>query len=589
MNAPRMVPVSPVTDAESTADAALRPRWFGVRWPLWFQAPREPLTSAPIAYDEGTTPTRFTWRVIAAAWSYTVPATLLLIVGQVAAAMLPVIAGLAIDRSIATGDPGALVWWLAVLLADIAVMSMGFRFGSRMGFFGMQTVQHRLRTQVTDRLLHPAGMADRRLDGAMLSIATSDVLRLAASRQLSLYPVGDLAAVVACGVGLLVIDVALGVAVLVAAPVLLWVMTIAGRPLQRRSAQQQVLVAAATGQGSDLVAGYRIIKGVRAEAEAAARYRVASRTALQSALAARTTRGLYVGSMNIVTGLFIAGLTIAAAALALAGRISVGELIAAVGLMQFLITPLTALPAGVGAVWAVAIASARRVLDLLRTPYAVPPGSVAVPPRALPAPATAPPRIALDDPALGGASGIVVRPGECVGMRLDGVRARRLVDALALGRGIRLDDVPGDGLPVEDYRTRVLVAPHSADLFDGSIADNLVSPGYDDGRVLEALHAAACDDILDVLPDGIRSHVGEGGTRLSGGQRQRIALARAYAADPPVLVLHDPTTAVDSVTEAAIAERLRAMRAGRSTLLITGSGALLSVCDRVVADEAVRA
>lgn len=93
-----------------------------------------------------------------------------------------------------------------------------------------------------------------------------------------------------------------------------------------------------------------------------------------------------------------------------------------------------------------------------------------------------------------------------------------------------------------------------------------------------ALRAAACDDFaadLDVP-------VGEDGNRLSGGQRQRIALARALASDAPVLVLHEPTTAVDSVTEHKIAQRLKDARAGRSTLLIASSPTLLAGCDRVV-------
>ena len=81
---------------------------------------------------------------------------------------------------------------------------------------------------------------------------------------------------------------------------------------------------------------------------------------------------------------------------------------------------------------------------------------------------------------------------------------------------------------------------------------------------------------------GVDENVGESGNRLSGGQRQRLALARALVRDTPVLVLHDPTTAVDSVTEQTISSRLRAIRANRSTLIITSSPALLSACDRVV-------
>jgi putative ABC transport system ATP-binding protein len=96
------------------------------------------------------------------------------------------------------------------------------------------------------------------------------------------------------------------------------------------------------------------------------------------------------------------------------------------------------------------------------------------------------------------------------------------------------------------------------------------------------LAGTAVDELVRVLPQGMDTRVGDRGRSLSGGQRQRLALARAVAADPQVLVLHDPTTAVDAVTEAHIAGRLRTLRAGRTTILITTSPALLAVTDRVV-------
>ncbi|MFD6425631.1 ATP-binding cassette domain-containing protein [Streptomyces sp. NPDC060198] len=143
--------------------------------------------------------------------------------------------------------------------------------------------------------------------------------------------------------------------------------------------------------------------------------------------------------------------------------------------------------------------------------------------------------------------------------------ARRDSDTEPLPRRVPL---PGHG------RT----APHRTTLFSGTLRDNVAVVADSPARVDAAVRAAACGDFaadLDVP-------VGEGGNRLSGGQRQRVALARALASDAPVLVLHDPTTAVDSVTEHAIAGRLRGVRAGRSTLLITSAPALLAVCDRVV-------
>lgn len=101
-------------------------------------------------------------------------------------------------------------------------------------------------------------------------------------------------------------------------------------------------------------------------------------------------------------------------------------------------------------------------------------------------------------------------------------------------------------------------------------------------RANAALTAAGCDELIDGLPDGASTEVGEEGSALSGGQRQRVALARALAAETPVLVLHDPTTAVDSVTEAEIALRLKDFRARRTTVVITDSPAFRAVADRVV-------
>lgn len=97
------------------------------------------------------------------------------------------------------------------------------------------------------------------------------------------------------------------------------------------------------------------------------------------------------------------------------------------------------------------------------------------------------------------------------------------------------------------------------------------------------MHAARADQVTEVLPEGADTQIAEQGSALSGGQRQRIALARALAVDAPVLVLHDPTTAVDAITEAEIAAGLREMHAERTTLVVTSSPALLEAADRVVA------
>ena len=104
----------------------------------------------------------------------------------------------------------------------------------------------------------------------------------------------------------------------------------------------------------------------------------------------------------------------------------------------------------------------------------------------------------------------------------------------------------------------------------------------DDDEILQAISVANAEDILEALPEGLDADVDERGRSFSGGQRQRVALARALLADPEVLVLVEPTSAVDAHTEARIARRLRDARAGRTTVIAATSPLVLDQADKVV-------
>jgi putative ABC transport system ATP-binding protein len=176
--------------------------------------------------------------------------------------------------------------------------------------------------------------------------------------------------------------------------------------------------------------------------------------------------------------------------------------------------------------------------------------------------------------------------GEHVAIVADAADGAALVELL--GReadpdagGIELDGVAYTALDPDLLRGVVRVSAHDAELFDGSLGENL-GAAAPHGRLDAALVAADVADVAAALPGGLDATLGERGRSLSGGQRQRVALARALASDAVVLVLHDPTTAVDAVTESRIATRVRELRAGRTTITITSSPALLACADRVV-------
>ncbi|WP_198667332.1 ABC transporter ATP-binding protein [Glycomyces dulcitolivorans] len=553
-----------------------------MRLPVLLQAPADPIPVRPIRIDADTTPRRLTLRVMAAAPRQMWPASILLIMHQIGESLVPVIMGFAIDQAVATGDPVRLALCVALLGADFALLSYSYRFGSRFGLLGIEAVQHRLRTLVANRLLDPKGVKGRAgLPGVSLSIASSDVNNLAKAVAITAWPAGELAAILLCGTVLMVLSWELGLIVLLGVPLLLFIMDRAGGPLRRRSHDQSALAGEASGKAADLLAGYRVLSGLGAQGAAADRYRKSSRDALDGSLHAASAQGVYIGSMNLASGLFVAGLALVAGLRAWNGDLTVGQLITVVGLTQFIMGPLGGISRNAGGIWAAALASAERVLSILQLPHHEASHGKAVPD-------TGDGKLSLADVRTANLrADLDVAPGECVGLRATPAAAADLAALLSGSAEPEAGALTWQGRPFGEYelealRRTVLVVPHHAALFDGTILDNIGLLTADRAAIDTALDAADCAEIVDAAPDGLDTQVGEEGLRLSGGQRQRIALARALAQEPPLLVLQDPTTAVDSVTESRIAERLRAARGNRSTLLITDAPALLAVCDRVV-------
>ncbi|ACZ23619.1 ABC-type multidrug transport system, ATPase and permease component [Sanguibacter keddieii DSM 10542] len=549
-----------------------------------------------------------------------------LMLHQVSEALVPVVVGAVVDQAIVPRDGGALVRWLGLLVVVFTVLTLAWRTGMLATMRVYAYGQHDLRDLVVHRTLDPRGAVAPRAPGEVLSIATSDTSRVAGTAWMVAECLGAVAAVVTVAVSLLLVSVPLGLAVLVATPLVLVVMHRLSVPLESRSAREQEAAARAGTLATDSMTGLRVLKGLGAEDAAVARYRAASRGSLTAALRAARAKAAYTSLSAALSSVFLAGIALAAGWMALRGSITTGELVMVVGLAQLVQNPMSAL-GFLGVDLAQRRASAQRLRALLADPHLLLDGGDGTPASPDGAPGPAEVLISVrgtrtvaraavpstegtaDDNAVDSgdtvdSAEVPLRPGDVVGVVAhDHASAQHLVDALGL-RAVPvagLASVRGTDLADADpstVRTTVFAAEHDAAVLAGTVRDVVRSTGSDaaatgtgaagtgsasgatslDERVVATSGLA---EVLTHLPTGLDSPVSPRGHNLSGGQRQRLVLARALHRPEPVLVLHDPTTAVDSVTEAAIAAGLRDFP-DKAVLVVTTSPALLAACDTVV-------
>jgi subfamily B ATP-binding cassette protein MsbA len=152
---------------------------------------------------------------------------------------------------------------------------------------------------------------------------------------------------------------------------------------------------------------------------------------------------------------------------------------------------------------------------------------------------------------------------------------------------ILLDGVPYQDIKLASLRAQLAMVSQNVVLFDDTLAANVAYgvEQVDHERLMAAIRAAHLSDVVERLPEGVNTMIGENGMRLSGGQRQRVAIARAIYKDAPILILDEATSALDNESERAVQAALDTLMAGRTTIVIAHRLSTIERADRIVVME----
>ncbi|MFF0017433.1 ABC transporter transmembrane domain-containing protein [Streptomyces sp. NPDC005374] len=529
------------------------------------------------AYEDPGTPDvrggwRYLWWLVRCQPGRSVAGALLGSSWMVLLAATPYLMAKAIDEGLEPGDWTALTGWsLALFLVGSFNAWLSIMRHRTMTRVRMDANFRTVKVVVGQAVRLGSALSRRTGAGEVVTIGVSDVQTIAQALTVVGPGVGACVAYLTVAALLVSVSPVLATVVLLGIPAIVVLVGPFLSRLQGAETEYRDRQGVLTARIADLAGGLRVLNGLGGKGLVAdAFHRDSQRLRAQGYRVGAVTSWVQALGVGLPT-LFLAVVTWLAARLAAQGDITVGELVAVYGYVAVLVGPV-AFWVECGYQLSRGAVAARRVVRFLRLEPIEDVGTRDAP---------AEPSV-LHDPE----SGVRVLPGRLTALAcarpadtatvLD--RLARYTSSMATWAGVPLDEIR---LP--QIREHILMADHEADLFAGSLGE-VIAPREGAGspdKAAAALHAAAADDIVQGLPDGLDSPMDAQARNLSGGQRQRIRLVRALLADPEVLLATEPTSALDAHTEALVAERLRQARHGRTTVVTTTSPLVLDRADTV--------
>lgn len=343
-------------------------------------------------------------------------------------------------------------------------------------------------------------------------------------------------------------------------------------------------VAAVSSVASESFDGALVVKTLGREAEELERFSLAAADLRESSIRLGRIRALFAAALDVLPDVGVVALVVVGTWRVGNGVITTGQLVQAVALFSVLVFPLRVIGYFFGDMPPSVVAH-DRVAEMLARPKAPARGAAPLPagPLALDVETLT---VAYGDvPAVAGVT-LSVAPGEVVALvgRTGAGKSTLLTavaDMVTTSSGVvRLDGVPVGDVSASSLTSRVSVAWQEPFLLGATVRDNIAfGADLTEAEVIAAATAAQFDRVVEGLPDGYETTVGERGVRLSGGQRQRLALARAFARRPGLLLLDDATSAVDPATEERILAAIRAM--GSTMVVVAHRRSTIALADRV--------